>query len=72
MRPCHVRYLIEVFDGQSAICPLTSLLYHLYWSWDPLSSIGSNPVSMQVPKQVDYIQLLLLLFFSALIKVGSN
>ena len=39
----------RVFDGQRNF-PLTSLLYSLYWPWNPLSSLESILVSIKVPK----------------------
>ena len=61
---------------QSAVIfPLSSLLSSLYWSWDPLSSLESTPVSILVPKQVDcnmcrFSKLLLFFFFFC--KDGSD
>ena len=33
--------------------PIHPLLCYLHWPWDPLSSLESTPVSIQVHKQVD-------------------
>ena len=67
--------VISEYSTVSVIFPLASLLSSLYWPWDPLSSLESTPVSIQVPKQVDcnmcrFSKLLLFSFFFC--KDGSD
>ena len=67
--------VLSEYSAVSVIFPLTSLLSSLSWPWDPLSSLESTPVSIQVPKQVDcnmcrFSKLLLFSFFFC--KDGSD
>ena len=71
----HTHTHTHTYSTVSVIFPLTSLLSSLYWPWDPLSSLESTPVSIQVPKQVDcnmcrFSKLLLFSFFFC--KDGSD
>ena len=78
VRACRGGYfeMFDVLGGHfeystgSVIFPLTSFLSSLYWPWDPLSSLESTPVSIEVPKQVDcymcrFSKRLLFSFFSS-------